>query len=63
MIYIRKRFERFDYLAVRLIFFQFGTADRNSDGIYAQSRVDISGIGFDIVDRQSEPTDGRDKIL
>ena len=63
MIYIFERAKRFDYLFVRLVFFQLRAVYRYRYRIDAQSRADIREVRFDVVYSQPEAADDRDKVL
>ena len=63
MINILERSKRIDDLAVGFILFQLGGGDGDGDAIYAESRIEVGGIGFDIVDAQAEAANGGDEIL
>ena len=63
MIYVVKAFKRFDYLCVRLVFFEFGAAYGYGNRINAQSRARVSGIDFDIVDLEPQTPYRADEIL
>lgn len=63
MIYVIYRRQSFDYLVMCLVFFEFFAAYGQSYGIYAQSRIKICGIDFDIVDYKAELPDGSDEVL
>ena len=63
MIYIFERAQRFDYLFVRLVFFQLRAVYRYRYRIDAQSRADIREVRFDVVYSQPEAADDRDEVL
>ena len=46
-----------------LVFFQLRAGNGDGDGIYAQARIEIGGIGFNIVYLQAELSNGGDEVL